>query len=395
MRNARYFACVCFALAACGDNQHQAAPDAAPPAPDAPTGFVEGTHADVPQVQSGGGPVLATPKVQPIFYTGDDSAQATLEDMLTQMSTSSYWTAISTEYGVGALTVLPTIVSTDTPPATDDDLSAWVDAQFPAADPNTIYTVFLPEGVTLTQGNSASCTSFAGYHSETNNGAVYALVPRCHSSVFTGPLDVVTFATSHELLEASTDPHPFTDPAYTEIDEEHSAWGRTPGAELGDMCEYVDAAFQPLVSNYLVQRTWSNVSAAAGHDPCVPAMPTPYLGVSPNLPDLTITSHGGQQIMTKGVVANLNQPIQLEVDLFTDAPMSDQYPIQVYDSAQYSGGTSSFRFTWDKYFGTNGDKLTLTLTRTTAGTMRPNEIVFFAQNNDQSVSQWWAYVAGQ
>jgi len=384
------------ALAACGDNIHpQETPDA-PTAPDAPAGFVEATHPSVPQVMSGGGMVIATPKVQPIFFTGDSDAQATLEDLLHMMVGSTYWHAVGSEYGVGDLTVLPSFVSTDTPPTTDDDLQTWLGTNFGTPDPSTIYTVYLPSGVTLTEGNSTSCTSFAGYHSEADTGMVYALIPRCTSQVFSGPLDVVTYATSHELLEASTDPHPFSDPAYTEIDQDHMAWGRTPGAELGDMCEYVDAAFQPLVGNYLVQRTWSNASAAAGHDPCVPVLSGAYHGVAPNLPDLTITSHGGQQIMTKGLTANLNQPVQVEVDLFTDAPETQLYSVVAYDAAQYGGGNSSFQFNWEKYFGTNGDKLTLTITRTVAGTGRANEIVMFGQNGQgQSVSEWWAYVAGQ
>ncbi|HTR50125.1 MAG TPA: hypothetical protein VMJ10_05405 [Kofleriaceae bacterium] len=383
-------------LAACGDNIHpQETPDAASTV-DAPTGFVEATHQAAPQVQSGGGPVLASPKVQPIFFSTDSDAEATLEDLLHMMVGSTYWQAVGTEYGVGDLTVLPSIVSTDTPPTTDDDLQTWLGTQFPTPDPSTIYTVYLPMGVTLTEGNSASCTSFAGYHSETDAGMVYALIPRCTSNVFSGPLDVVTYATSHELLEASTDPHPFSDPAYTEIDQDHLAWGRTPGAELGDMCEYVDAAFQPLVGNYLVQRTWSNASAAAGHDPCVPVLAGPYNGAAPNLPDLTITTHGGQQVMTKGITANLNQPVDLEVDLFTDAPQPTLYTVAAYDAAQFNGSAPNFRFTWQKYFGTNGDKLNLTITRTVAGNGHTNEIVIFGQNGQgQTVSEWWAYVAGQ
>jgi hypothetical protein len=249
----------------------------------------------------------------------------------------------------------------------------------------------------LTQGTDKSCVTFAGYHSETmaSGGAlVYALIPRCTSSAFPGPLDQVTIATSHELVEASTDPHFFTAPAYIALDDANLIWGRTPGGELGDMCEYVRAAFQPLVGSFMVQRTWSNASAAAGHDPCVPVMPTPYLGAAPNFPDLQVTTHSGQMITTKGITVNLNQSQMVEIDLFTDAP-SDDYTVIVEDAKTAQGLAGSFNFFWGKSSGHNGDKLQVLVTRTTAGTGRASELAFFVQKDGQTVSEWWGYVAGQ
>ena len=392
------------ALAACGDNL-AVPPDAAPPPPDAPA-FVEAPHGTVPQVMSGGGPVLSAPTVVPIFFSGDDAARAQVETFLGQLATSSYWGATTAEYGVGQLAVGPSIVSSDPPPTTDDDLRAWLTANldglhpgWPAADASTIYTVFLPDGVVLNAGGAQSCSSFGGYHDETTTQAgaplVYALLPRC-KSMTAGPLDEVTEATSHELIEASTDPLPFTNPAYEQIDDAHFVWGRTPGAELGDMCEDVITAYQPLVGSFMVQRTWSNASAAAGHDPCVPVLKAPYVAASPELQDLTITTHGGAMIDTQGITIASGTPATLTVDLFSDAATFTDFSVQAMDVAQLLGGSPQLTFAWDNNWGHNGDKRTVTITRTTAGTSsRGGEMLILARVNNVVQSIWWVYVAGQ
>src|ERR1051326_8430483 len=108
-------------LAACSPTSNPAEPDAGV---DAPATFQEAFDGDAPQLVDMGGGVLATPKVQPIFFAGDDAMQAQTEPFLTQLAASDYWTTTTSEYGVGALTVLPTIVLTDTPPTTDAALQA-------------------------------------------------------------------------------------------------------------------------------------------------------------------------------------------------------------------------------------------------------------------------------
>src|SRR6202048_4243349 len=45
----------------------------------------------------------------------------------------------------------------------------------PATTPNTLYFVFLPPGVTVTQGGGASCQVFCGYHDAINNNIFYAV----------------------------------------------------------------------------------------------------------------------------------------------------------------------------------------------------------------------------
>ena len=113
-------------LAGCGDNGVPSAPDAgaapdAMAAPDAP--FAVGDHPDPPQILSGGGPVAIAPKIVPIFFTSadDDPFQSEVEEFLTELASGdySYWSEATAEYGVGPLTIEPTVVSTDPTPAGD------------------------------------------------------------------------------------------------------------------------------------------------------------------------------------------------------------------------------------------------------------------------------------
>jgi len=396
-RSIRLVACGLL-IAACGTNKHEASPDASSP-PDAPpdTVWAEAHHPSQPVVSNAGGNVLATPLVVPIFFANDSDAQTQVESFLPMMAQSPYWTAITQEYGVGALTIAPTVIATETPPTTDDALQTIVDSHsggtggWPANTPNTIYAVFLPEGVTLTAGGT-SCVDFGGYHAETNNNIVYALLPRCTSMTFPG-LEYLTIATSHEVLEASTDPHPYTDPAFNQVDDDDAIVGLVPGGELGDMCEMAHAVYQPLVGSFYVQRTWSNESAAAGHDPCVPVLATPYVEAAANLSDITVSGEG-QSGTTRGVQVPNGMSKTVEVDLYSDAPTSD-WTVVAYDVAsKYEMATPELQLTLDRSTGNNGDKLNLTIKRIApASEFGVSEFVLFSQVNGVNTGMWFGMVS--
>ncbi len=393
------------ALAACGgsDKPGNNMPDASqkqPDAPpDAPSGFVEAPHPSQPVATSSGGPVLASPLIVPVFFTGDTTQQQQLETFLHDLASSSYWTTVSHEYGIGSLTIASSVIATETPPTTDSALQTLITNHaagtggWPAATANTIYTVFLPSGVTLTMGGGTSCTDFGGYHSEVSaNGTqvVYALMPRCTNSMSYDPLQYNTIATSHELLEASSDPHPFTNPAYNSVDDQDAIVGLMPGGELGDMCELVKAAYQPnLVGVFTAQRQWSNASAAAGHDPCVPVLSTPYVEAAANLQDITLSTGQGS-LVTRGVQVALNASVDVEVDLYSDAPTAD-WTVVAYDVAsKYQMQPAELQLTLDKSTGNNGDKLKLTIKRVAAAqSYGVSEFVIFSQVNGVNVGQWF------
>src|SRR6267154_1646885 len=71
---------------------------------------------DLPTATSLGGPVLSSPRVQPIFFAGFPYA-GEVDRFTAGLSTSTYWSAVAGEYGVGALTALPGFASAVTLPA--------------------------------------------------------------------------------------------------------------------------------------------------------------------------------------------------------------------------------------------------------------------------------------
>jgi len=115
----------------------------------------------------------------------------------------------------------------------------------PAATLNTLYFVFLPPGVTVTQGGGASCQVFCGYHDAINNNIFYAVMPYPGCAGCLGgnaAFDALTSTTSHELCEAITDPVP------------GQGWYDDNNGEIGDICAWQTRT----LGGYSIQLEWSN-----------------------------------------------------------------------------------------------------------------------------------------
>jgi hypothetical protein len=115
----------------------------------------------------------------------------------------------------------------------------------PASTPNSLYFVFLPPGVTVTQGGSASCQVFCGYHDAINNSIFYAVMPYPGCAGCLGGIadfDALTSTTSHELCEAITDPIP------------GQGWYDDNNGEIGDICAWETRT----LGGYTIQLEWSN-----------------------------------------------------------------------------------------------------------------------------------------
>ena len=395
----KFWPVLMFAGAACSAEHSGNTPDALVPQ-DAPA-FVEAMPASVPQLVNMGGGVLTTPKIIPIVWA-NDPMKPMIEDFTNQLATSAYGTTAAGEYGVGAPTIGATITAPGTAPTTETALLNLLKTHLTSAtadwpyDANAIYSVFLPPGVVLTGSDgSKSCQDYGAYHDEIpgTKAILYALMPRCSG----GPgsdLDELTDSASHEWLEASTDPHVESKGAFGDSDPDHYIWAYVPGAENGDYCEYLDSAYQKLVGPYDVQRTWSNAAAKAGHDPCVPAPPTPYVAAAPIMPDMVMIDGQTGPVMTQAVKVPLNMSKTIEVQLYSDQP-TDDFQVSADDLAGSFGGTAELTFTWDKTSGKNGDKLMLTITRKANGTQIPNgsEFVIVTKVGGQPVNMWWSYAA--
>ena len=321
-----------------------------------------GPHPAAPQVENQHGPVLATPRVVPIFFA-NDAEQSKVEDFLQQLAASSYWSAATSEYGVGPLTIASSVVSTDSPPATIDTagIEAWL-AGFADGNSSDVFAIFYPAATTVSDALfGTSCTDFNGFHFQglQNTQIVYAVLPRCASAGALVGLDALTATLSHELVEAATDPFLQTAPAWGFTDVNHIIWSVEPGAEVADMCTLEPQSFQRLVGTYMVQRSWSNASALAGHDPCVPAPAQPYFNAAPVLNAQQPITFGTQELTTEGIQLEVGESKTIAVQLFSDAPTSD-WSVDAVDVNQ----PSSFTFSWDAPTGNNGDTLHLTITRT-------------------------------
>jgi hypothetical protein len=352
-------------------------------------------------VNAAGGPVLHTPNIHLVLYP-NDARETDLVTFSQRIGASTYWSAATAEYGVGPISYAgTTVLLGQTAPGmiTSAQIQSWVGQQiqsgaFGTPDPQAIYTIVYPSGTTIQQPNPVSpllapvtsCTNFAGFHDNvsvalTDGGAPtafeYAVLATC------GQLGDLTPVMSHEWIEASTDPQVTANGVFTlnggpnsgyfSVDSDHVVWAVLgSGGEAGDLCQPEEPAaiYTPADVGYAVQRTWSNVLAAASHDPCAPDLAgLPFFTGAPVLDEaVTINSPLIGTVTTKGVTIPVGQSKTIEVDLFSDAATGGPWTVAADDllARQYGayGLTNTLSFAWDRTQGTNGEKLHLTITVT-------------------------------
>ncbi len=122
-------------------------------------------------------------------------------------------------------------------------------SKFPHPNPNLLYFVYLPPGVTVVQGGARSCQAFCGYHDNLSGQIFYAAMPYPNCGGCTGGLsafDALTSTSSHELCEAITDAIP------------GQGWYDDHHGEIGDVCSWK----MKKIGAYTVQLEWSNKAQA-------------------------------------------------------------------------------------------------------------------------------------
>jgi hypothetical protein len=340
--------------------------------------FTSAPHPTAPQVVTLGGTVLTAPKIQPIAYQSD-AGLSDIEAFLQELTTSAYWSDATSEYGVGPLTILPTIVITDPAPSSisnstitgslETNLTGTTPA-WGAADPSTVYLFVLPEGTSTDDQGGIGCQDFDGYHDQASVGSTsvsYAI--SCACPHFDGPgIDDTqqrTVNISHELVEAATDPFPFRQPAWAQEDQADIVWTAFTGGELADMCEFnLDSYYVPPGSTYMVQRSWSNAAALAGTNPCVPRdAGEVYFNTYPALDSVSWAPPFSPSFMTNGVQIAVGQQKTIELQLSSTAPTSGPWHVSVYDYDElYTGAQPKLGLSLDASSGQNGDVLHLTIT---------------------------------
>ncbi len=348
-----------------------------------------------PAVQNAGGTLLSSPRIVPVFFAGETRADA-LDDAISKYVASSAWTASTREYGVGAATVAAAVHVTEALPTqmTTPDLGSWIamhlDGSHPEWGPSddatiatSVYVLYPPPSTRLLAPQedasdpmaASLCDSLydlTGWHWQTTPAPgpappiAFAVVGACSSDATVSVLGAMTATTSHELVEATTDPRFLTAPAYASVDDAHAFWMEvTGGGELADLCNLDASDFvTPLDVGYLVQRTWSNAAAAAGHDPCVPAPAVPYFGVDADAPDVFHDPFAEADV--HGVAIPEGQSRTIDVHLFSDAPTGD-WLVTALDPQAQAGGPPMLAFSLDRATGNNGDVLRLTITPLAGG----------------------------
>jgi hypothetical protein len=323
---------------------------------------------DLPTILAQGGPTMPTPKVVPILFANDTSNRKTLIPAFLQaLAGSAYWTTTTKEYGVNSLTIAQTVQLVENAAANIGSQSAvetWLSnaiqtSKLPANDANTIYALYYPQTTVINlSGLGAICVGWGGYHSEisvSGKPVVYSVVGGCASygaklnpgETVMGD-DYTTGITTHELVEAVTDPYPGSNPAYRNIDQQHRAWGLyLYGGEVGDTCEKQPGVFyKDMALGYVVQRMWSNKNAAAGHDPCVPSAIDPYVVAYPQY---------------NGPILQLNGTLVQDIKLASDGPTNGPFNVKVIDFATENGLGTQLQLSLAPASGKNGDTLKLTI----------------------------------
>ncbi|HVP60022.1 MAG TPA: hypothetical protein VMT11_05665 [Myxococcaceae bacterium] len=177
------------------------------------------------------GKVLRSPDVVPVYVGGywqtlqGQHERARNDAAMAALVKDPGQTGLWREYGGGPGMTSPSkvLAAVSRRDFSKEDVEALVQAQvrsgaFDASDPERIFTLVLPPGATLHDGEASSLSGLGGFHgnvtAKDGHPVYYAVVvhsQRTGSQVngidFTGtPIDNVTITESHEVTEAVTDP---------------------------------------------------------------------------------------------------------------------------------------------------------------------------------------------
>ena len=373
--------------------------------------------ADLPQVQKNQGAVLSSPVLVTVSWPGDANA-STWEGFGDAIGASTYWSATTSEYGVGPATSGPSnhvrMTQALPPSLSYTDLQNFVVAAVQAAESDagagatdggapdpawprptldahgnaqTIYSLFIAPSTNVTDPGSGQpfCVEGGlGYHDSVVVGTAnvaYSVTLEC-----AGLTDAeIEETAAHESVEAATDP--FVESAtlgYVGFDADHLAWDIYTGFndELADACQnWQDSYYEESGSfPYWVQRSWSNAAASKGADPCVPAAAGTYYGMAllagqATTVQVDLTSIGASKESTKGFAATVGQPLTFQVGYFSDASapawkIAYDFPseTQLFTETGSTLGNGTATVTIDKTTGANGDVANVSVTVKTKGT---------------------------
>jgi hypothetical protein len=209
-----------------------------------------------------GGPVISNAKVYAVFWGDkvDSDVQANVGPFFANILDSTYidWlseydtnrTAVDGRQGTaqhigrgsfaGSITIHPahgskSLSDADVQKELDDQIAA---GKLPPASDNNLYMVYFPSGVSIAIEGQRSCSAFCAYHEgfkspRTGQSTFYGVMPTCGFGCGGSGMEGQSAVSSHECLEAITDPFPTPGdkPAYPQ------AWNDAGGQEIADLCQ--------------------------------------------------------------------------------------------------------------------------------------------------------------
>ncbi len=223
-----------------------------------------------------GGPVLTHVNVIPVYWNSSVAYQSNLNSFYADVpGSSTIYSTLLTQYssiGTGTRGT-PYIDTKATGTFTDAQVQAELNRLFtagviPAPSANNYYPVHFPTNVTITASDGTkSCVTWCAYHGTYVRNGVnvnYGIIPDqgggCAGGCGSNSLRVnnLTSVSSHELVEATTDPAVGLATTYASP----LAWYDPTYGEIGDICNAQQATITANGISYVVQKEWSNSKAA-------------------------------------------------------------------------------------------------------------------------------------
>lgn len=333
------------------------------------------------EIRNNGGAVLSAPVIVTVTWLGDGDADG-LEAFGDHLGDTTYWAAVGKDYGVGKTTsgasyhvrmktaAPSTLADTEAEAFVSDHATHPGKDGFPSSPTDQyLYVLYIPNSTSLTYAGADMCSSgIGGYHTSANAGAfdvAYAIVGDCGG----GGIGERTVTASHEIAEAATDPRPGTNPGYVHFTDETVVWGALHGYldEVGDVCN--SQFFMDSEGSFkaYVQRSWSNSSGKAGHDPCVPTSTEVYFNTTPlTLEDVNVdlSAYGGNVVNhTKGIHIAKGETKTFPVGFYSDGSTGGPWTLKVTEGLPgHAPSAKHLTVSVDKTTGENGEKAWITVT---------------------------------
>jgi hypothetical protein len=347
-----------------------------PTKPDQDPNVYPATHHPLPLLVNEKGAILFMPKIATVTFVGD-ALRDTVWTFDDAVVASDWWHAVATPYniadgvdtGLGPYELADTVSgktlddAADLQPLLQQAVSA---GKLPKPDSSTLYVVYIPASTTvINRDGLKTCQGIGGYHDATSitlpgNPApqlvAYAVIARCTPST-----DDLTFAASHEIIEAVTDAHPSNDPAWYMIG--YLGWTGPGGGESADVCY----GRGPIASGgSMVARSWVNAAASASHDPCQPAAAGQiYFQTAMDTATATVTDSWGTYpsdgflVVKRGTTKGITGTVFSEAALPNDLTLLVGAPNGSTDPTQLSPIATGVTATLSRTTGHNGQAVTL------------------------------------